>query len=161
MFKSCFVLRVSCHIALKFSVPVSDISDRRARSFTAGMPVPKTAMHKNGGMIFGQNYVRLTGKVLSLKPEPVTHEMQEGAHGPLWPCVASLHLGHYPASFFRVYLVHISRLQLNRVYFRQYILWANAYQERLTSFRKRTLSFFTLFCGENDNAFYRCCNYFE
>lgn len=40
------------------------------------MPVPKTAMDKQGGFLAGEHQVRRPGKLLYMKPEPVAESVR-------------------------------------------------------------------------------------
>jgi hypothetical protein len=70
---------VALNVAVKFLVPIIHIC-LRPPAVTTGMPMPKTAVNKNRDLVFWQNDVGLTRKVLAMQAKPVAEAMQRLAH---------------------------------------------------------------------------------
>lgn len=68
---------IAAYIGVELLLP--EVPPRRGhgRVPAAWMPVPETAVDKDGGLIFRQNYIGAAGKLLRVKPEPEACAMQQ------------------------------------------------------------------------------------
>src|SRR3972149_3202582 len=67
---------------------------------TTLVQVPETPMNKNNLLVFGEDYIRLSGEALHMQPESVTHLMKQTADFLFRTCVLAPYTGHDIASFF-------------------------------------------------------------
>lgn len=100
--------RVTYLIPFQFLLPKSSIGFRNRGTFTAGVLVPKTTVHEDGGTILGQDDIRCPREIAPIKPETKPHMMKEGAKPLFGFGVPTSYVGHYPTAFFLRETIHFT-----------------------------------------------------
>lgn len=85
---------IPTNIPVKFLIPIGDIRSGPLRSLATRMLMPKTAVHKDNGLILRQYDIRFTGKLLNILAKPVPKAMQKRTDRHLRASVPTSNAGH-------------------------------------------------------------------